>query len=362
MRKAIISIWVIICCMCMGCKQQVSEHSGYPVSYTINYEADEKFDWYSHMVIEEVIPFEFSDSSMISLVRDCQVTDNKILIQDFKQHVLFVFDRHGKLLYSICNKGNGPGEYQRINNFCLSYTGKEIIINDGYKLLYYDLVSGRYLYSIPLKLKVDNPVRNVAFSYCLNPSDGIYYLWTDMGDYTLYKYDGKEMVGLIPRTNYQLCIKKFVVNYKGDYLFCPDYGDFGISTIDGDKRFYIDFDKNALPEEKIPDNIAEFQKIDKEPYFKAIVNVQETESGIYVSAISPKNNYYDIYIDKATGQIWKGGMDTKSRLNIVQVEGNSFYAFFYPDYVDDDSLLKQELTSFISLGENPLLIKFKMKE
>ena len=30
MRKAIISIWVIICCMCMGCKQQVSEHSGYP--------------------------------------------------------------------------------------------------------------------------------------------------------------------------------------------------------------------------------------------------------------------------------------------------------------------------------------------
>lgn len=360
MRKLYIYI-VIVCYLFVSCKQHVSESADYPVSYIINYDSDETFDWYSHMDIEKVILLESSDSSIISLVRDCQIIDDKILIQDYKQHVLFVYNHQGKLLYSIKNIGNGPGEYLDIRSFCLSFNKKEIIINDGYKLLFYNLIDGKYLHSIPLDLKVNNPVRNVMFSSCINPLDSVYYLWTDMGDHTLYKYNGKEMTGLKPRTHYQLGVKKFIINYEGDYLYCPDYGEFGVSKIDGTKCFYINFGDKVLPEELLPVNGAALKKNEKEPYFKAILNVQETKSGIYVSALSPQNKYYEIYIDKTTGKILKGHMDTRARLNIVQIDGDSFYALFYPFYVDDESPLRKRLSNSITFDDNPILIKFRMK-
>lgn len=359
------STLLIVFCFCLAAchkKTGSSAKSDYQKTYSIDYVENEIFDWHAHMEIEEIIPLEFSDSSMISMAQDCLVTKDNILIHDYKQHCLFAFDRRGKYLYSINNIGNGPGEYLDIRSFCLNDVGREIIINDGYKLLFYKLSDGTYLHSIPLKLTIDNPTRNVLFFSCINPSKDTYYLWTDMADYTLYKYDGKEMIGLKPRTHYQLGMKKFLMNYKGDYLYCPDYGEFGISTINGDKRFYIDFGDKELPAEKRPQNMSELQAVEKEPYFKAIMNVQETESGIYVSALSPRTNYYDIYINKNTGTIWKGHIDPNSRLSIMQVEGKSFYALFYPYIVNEDSPLKKDLSAYITFGDNPILIKFRMKD
>lgn len=336
--------------------------SEYPITYSIDYTDNEVFDWYAHMEIEEVTPLEFSDSSIISMAQDCLVTRDKILVHDYKQHLLLVFNRQGKYLYAINNIGNGPGEYQDIRGFCLSVDGLEIIVNDGYKLLFYGLDDGEYLHEFPLGLTIGNPTRNVLFFSCINPSKDIYYLWTDMADYTLYRYDGKEMTGLKPRTHYQLGMKKFFLNSEGKYLYCPDYGEFGVSTIDGEKRFYIDFGDKELPADKRPQSMSELRAVERESYFKAIMNVQETKAGIYVSALSPRTNYYDIYIDKKTGTIWKGHVDPNSRLSIIQVEGKSFYALFYPYMVNEDSLLKKELLPYIVSGDNPLLIKFHMKD
>ena len=108
---------------------------------------------------------------MISLIQGCQVTDDRIIVHDYKQHLLFVFDRKGKYLYSIHNQGNGPGEYLDIRSFCTSADGKDILINDGYKLLSYSLADGTFRQARPLNLQVDNPPRNVLFASCINPSD-----------------------------------------------------------------------------------------------------------------------------------------------------------------------------------------------
>lgn len=345
----------------VSCGKHTKFDEEYPFVYSVGYDADKMFDWYSHIEVEKIIPFEFSDSSMISLAQDCQVTKDKIFVQDYKQHILLVYDSTGKYLYSIDNIGNGPGEYLDIRSFCFSAEGNEVILNDGYKLLFYRLSDGSFLRSIPLPLKVQNPERSVLFSSCVNPAENLYYLWTDMGTCSLYMYDGKEIRGLKQRDCYQLGVKKFIRNYKGEYLYCPDYGEFGVSTVDGKKRFYIDFGDKALPSNRLPKNREELVKLDKAPYFKSIMNVQETEKGIYVSALSPINNYYEIYIDKMSGQILQGKLDENTRLNIVQVEGDSFYALFYPYYVNDSSLLKKELASSITLGDNPILLKFRMK-
>ncbi len=361
--KTIHSICTIaLASLLFACNKKQAAHAEYPVTYQVDYVKDETFDWLSHIDIEEVVPLEFSDSSMISIAQDCQVTEDKILIQDHKQHCLFVFDRQGNYLYAINNIGNGPGEYLDIRSFCLNDERREIIVNDGYKLLFYDLKDGTFHYSTPLKLTVDNPTRNAVFFSCVNPSKDTYYLWTDMADCTLYKYDGKEMTGLKPRTHYQLVMKKFLPNYKGDYLYCPDYGEFGVSTIDGEKRFYISFGKDELPSDMRPKDRKEAKEVEKTSFFKAIMNVQEAEKGIYISALSPKTNYYDIYIDKATKRMWKGEIDMDGYLNVVQVKGNSFYALFYPHFADDASTLKKALSAHNVPGDNPMLIKFHMKD
>ena len=230
----------------------------------------------------------------------------------------------------------------------------------AYKLLYYNLSDGKFIHSVPLDMKVENPVRNVMFSSCINTAQNTYYLWTDMADYTLYRCDDKEMTGLKPNRYFQLGMKKFYSNYQSEYLYCPDYGEFGISTVDGKKRFFVDFGSDALPEEMKPKTMKDFQKLEQSPYFKAIMNVQESQSGIYISALSPKTNYYDIYIDKSSGQMLKGDTDPKSYLNVVQVEVDSFYALFYPYFVEDDSPLKKELAKYGSFSDNPVLIKFRI--
>lgn len=361
MKSTLLTLLTVTGLLLTACTRKTVSHEDYPTTYTIAYEDGETFDWYSHIEVEEVVPFEFSDSSMISLIQGCQVTDDRILVHDYKQHLLFVFDRKGNYLYSIHNQGNGPGEYLDIRSFCTSADGKDILINDGYKLLSYSLADGTFRQARPLNLQVDNPPRNVLFASCINPSDSTFFLWTDMGDHTLYKYDGKEMTGLKPRRNYQLSGKKFFANYEGNYLVCPDYGEFGVSTVDGEKRFYIDFGDKAIPEDLLPQSAADIRKLEKEPYFKTLFSVLESRTGIYVSALSPKTAYYDIYIDKASGKILKGDTDPKARLNILQVEGDAFYALFYPEYVEDDSPLKQAVARSIPSADNPLLIKFRMK-
>jgi len=361
MKSTILTLFTVTGLLLTACTRKTVSHEDYPTTYTIAYEDGETFDWYSHIEVEEVVPFEFSDSSMISLIQGCQVTDDRIIVHDYKQHLLFVFDRKGNYLYSIHNPGNGPGEYLDIRSFCTSADGKDIIINDGYKLLFYNLADGTFQQTRPLNLEVDNPPRNVMFSSCINPSDSTFFLWTDMGDHTLYKYDGKEMTGLKPRKNYQLGGKKFFMNYEGKYLVCPDYGEFGVTTINGEKRFFIDFGDKTIPEEILPKSGADIRKLEKEPYFKTLFTVLEGQTGIYISALSPKTTYYDIYIDKVSGKILKGSTDPKARLNILQVEGDAFYALFYPEYVEDDSPLKQTLVTSTKFTDNPLLIKFKMK-
>ena len=127
------------------------------------------------------------------------------------------------------------------------------------------------------------------------------------------------------------------------------------------QRFFIDFGDKTIPEEILPKSGADIRKLEKEPYFKTLFTVLEGQTGIYISALSPKTTYYDIYIDKVSGKILKGSTDPKARLNILQVEGDAFYALFYPEYVEDDSPLKQTLVTSTKFTDNPLLIKFKMK-
>lgn len=350
---------LLICCFLLSCKQTIKENTESPVTYTVDYSDSETFDWFSHMDITEVIPLEFSDSSILSVAKNCIIEKDKILFQDYKQRMVFVFDKAGKYLYSINKLGNGPDEYTDIWDLRTTWNHKEIMINDGHKLLFYNLQDGSYTHHMDLGF---NSKDGILFRNCINPEENVFYLWSNNGEYTLYEYKDGELTGLKKRNGYELITKRFSNNYNNEYLVFPDYGEYGIDKINGGKYLFIDFGKYALPADMRPQKGSDLNKIEKSHYFKHINNVVESKDGIFISAISPQTNHYEIYIDKKSGNILKGNWDQNAKLNVLQAEDNFFYALVYPEYLQDDSKLKIFLQKYTNGDDNPLILKFKVTD
>lgn len=71
------------------------------------------------------------------------VTKDKIFILDsFTSQQIFVFDKTGKLLYRIKNKGRGPKEYISIWDMQVDTIRNEILLNDA--------LARSYLYFPPM--------------------------------------------------------------------------------------------------------------------------------------------------------------------------------------------------------------------
>ena len=66
----------------------------------------------------EIIPLETNDSSLISSVSKIVHRNNRYYILDKEMDRIVAFDDQGKFLNLINKKGNGPGEYTGLSDFC----------------------------------------------------------------------------------------------------------------------------------------------------------------------------------------------------------------------------------------------------
>ena len=73
--------------------------------------------------------FEDSQFKQIFVLK---IANNRIFILDVLLRKLVVFDSTGKGLGTVGNRGQGPREYQRIHDFCVSDAG-DIYLMDGTK-------------------------------------------------------------------------------------------------------------------------------------------------------------------------------------------------------------------------------------
>lgn len=73
------------------------------------------FDIFSKI---EIIPLEATESSLLyENLAKVTIHDNKYYVLPNKQNIIFVFDLQGKYLSQINKQGNGPGEYNELNDF-----------------------------------------------------------------------------------------------------------------------------------------------------------------------------------------------------------------------------------------------------
>lgn len=95
----------------------------------------------------EYIPLQTLDKCLLGRISSFDVSDNYILVYCIQTSQVYLFNRKGKFITLISQKGQGPGEYMYIGNVFLDESRNEIIIHSfGLKdqLLYYDL-KGKYL-------------------------------------------------------------------------------------------------------------------------------------------------------------------------------------------------------------------------
>ena len=96
------------------------------------------------------IPLETKEECFIGIAEDIQMIDDRIFILEGKSNEnLYVFDLEGKFIANVGQKGNGPGQYNRIFSFDIDQESRSIIISDRYleKLLFYDLDSYQFKYA-----------------------------------------------------------------------------------------------------------------------------------------------------------------------------------------------------------------------
>jgi len=86
----------------------------------------------------KLVQLETSESSLLSIVQDIKLFDDKFYVVDMAGKIL-VFDTQGSFLYILGRQGNGPGEYTYISSMTIDSTSSLIYVASGRKLLAYSV-------------------------------------------------------------------------------------------------------------------------------------------------------------------------------------------------------------------------------
>lgn len=317
------------------------------------------FEWSTQIDIKKVIPLEATDCSLLGIARKCLVKNNRVLFLDYKPKAINVFDLEGRFLYRIDSVGGGSQEYTELKDAIFNYDGTQLMVLDYAAILVFDANDGSFVKRIDFDAGVFS-----KFDRFINLGDDLFYFFAATGEYTIYQYSNQKFVGVKKSKGYQLVYERFQSQQGNSCLLAPDYGLFDIAKLDKEgitPSYYIDFGNKAMPEAMLPQNISEFDRVEKESYFKCLVDVKETNQGILLQVVNQESSYYIIYMDKASGKISTGIPDKATRLVVADVSPVSFYGLIYPDYFSEESGLYDDLKAYISDDGNPFLIEFSMK-
>lgn len=127
---------------------------------------------------------EIKPDCFIQQYKRYDITNDYILVYDRRQDLIFLYNREGKFLRRISQKGKGPGEYNRPNDVRISSCGKYILIHTDKHVL-------RYGFDGKLLGNTDLPSWARIIDTYKDGLIGVYtsYYSTLMDNYTLITFD-----------------------------------------------------------------------------------------------------------------------------------------------------------------------------
>ena len=351
----------------------------------------------------EYIPLETKKNCLIgdiiSSVASNQLvllSDNYILVNCITTLSYYLFNRSGKFIAKIGNRGQGPGEYfNSIGTFEIDEDNNHIIISSSKgmefnQLMYYDL-KGKFLYSINVD-KVLTDLRHVKFNdyhfvmHTNNP-------WRAKRDppfnYSIFSNDYQLLSQHIKTTHYSIA-QLGAFTFPTDYSFYFYEGQLHVRNmalndtlycINKNLSFYpkyiINAGKYALTTQILSDPELYKRRVSGLALF---ISVFETDKYLFFSYLYNKKMQYQYY-DKSLHRLmqfnsasgipndYDGGFDFWPK----QQNGNKFISWYHAyQFEDNDNKLipkahRKDIEKFKKLKkidpeDNPVLVIIKMKE
>ena len=179
-------------------------------------------------MVKSIDYIKLGSSEPIGVIDKMIVTNDKIFIMDsFAAQQIFVFDKTGKLLFRIKNKGRGPKEYISIWDMQVDTIRNEILVNDALarSYLYYSTDDGTFLRrekgiancylacidSLSINLQIPGQDFNDDENWAILVSDK---------DSVLYKGFAPT-----PLQDNNFAVNSFTYDCDGKLLFTPVYSD-----------------------------------------------------------------------------------------------------------------------------------------
>ena len=256
MKKVFLKILLFFCIISCSFGKMQKENPTIDVLNSVdNYNKVYFSDYFSSI---ELIPLETNENCLLDIIPSPSVILNDSIILFSVTNRLYVFDRTGKFLNQVGERGQGPNEYIFISDFFLNKDNSNIYITDLVKVLEYN-VNGTFVSSF-MKPVVDSE----PLSYCSYIGENIFigqknYNGTNECKYYLFNNNGV-IVKCFP--NYILFNKKdqslstidgsLIPVWVDNQLFLKDFINDTIYTYTNSilqPAYIFDFGKYSIPKD-----------------------------------------------------------------------------------------------------------------
>lgn len=377
---SIAAIAILLC----GCKSHKpsGESSELPTIDCTKHTENQTLPFDSIFELDEYIVLETHDNSIISNCNKILFDNNHIYINDGENRILS-FNNDGTFIREYQHIGNGPGEYIRLSDFNL---------HDGKLYLLDGLRGNIYIYSLNDKLTgimevpECNGFKMLPYGVALNIGLG----YADGTSYAPYSYkfkpaDGSVTVEFVPFCQH-LCGHSYNFSSGANNFF--EYGNNiftyfplndTIYTVDstngnlapyvkinlGDRNVDLDADKataEAILKGKTPKNIYAFYN-----WGDTLMFSYTSENMVQTTVIADKTGVLHqgvLKLDKNNMPVSIYNYDTSDKnqrflLSILQAPTAKVVAEY--DKIPDEHPILHEIASLITEEDNPVLIKYNLK-
>jgi hypothetical protein len=365
------------------CKKISIEEDINDITFQINFNDSDEFEWPENLVVEEIIYLSTVQDYLVTSVDKLFVSNNSeiIALLDKKQLKVFLFDKEGNPIGVLNKNGSGPDQYLDASDFIIDYEAETIEILDYKAIKSYNLVDFTFLGSVDLSsIESDQNFRYFT------KIDKIYFLWTNIPPYQIkgkksdkevfhfIKKNGSDIEYFIPKEYGIIGDQRiYPTGIQGQFNLSPTLGSnliFGFNQKGVFKKYHFPFEKNSLPKSLLENFLGNEMELINSDYYKLISNIRETNDHLYFHFIGKERKLFHVLFDTHHKKFISIGHTNELFPNIIFSDKDYFYCYILPGFLinylnrnkqfSDHPILKNVDLARLDKYDNPIIIKFRI--
>ena len=287
------------------------------------------------------------DEPIFSQIGDMAVDEHeRIFVSDWKETRIRVFDRNGIILMNIGKKGQGPGEFERINGIQITPQNELMVLDASRKRLSFFSLAGEFVRSKSLSeiqalaIRINSKRNFLCLSALLDPRSAL-----STSELRIYDPELKSLVTVAssdPQDVYTPFLPFLVWELdKNGQVFCGFNQKYEFSVYDAEgnvlRSISRDFDPVRIPEEErkaalkrlkqpenknVPSFYPAYRRISVDEAGRVFVQTWERPekgSGYYHDVFDSSGRYITRILFEFPPRVWK-----KGKLYTVEEDENGF--------------------------------------